>query len=476
MTGNAPIAIDLFSGAGGLSEGLESVGIHVATAIEWHPQPCLTHAFNHPHTQVLVGDIRSLQMDLLRKYVHRATGTSKVDLVVGGPPCQGFSSAGRKSQADPRNTLFREFIRVVENFKPRMFLLENVPGFRKMYQGQMFAEATKEFSRLGYQITSNIVDAAPFGVPQRRKRFIMIGWLPNEALPFEWPDEVLGKNGQLTIFSQPMVTVENALEDIAFLEPGWEATQHQVEPIYNFQQDRRRGAKLLFNHLATQHREKAVSMFEYIPEGGTINAVPKNLRNGKKTMARLNRHEISNAVLALPDDLIHYRHNRIPTVREMARLQTFDDDYVFFGKRTSGFIERRVDLPQYTQVGNAVPPLLAKALGRNLIRSLEGIERDIRDIATRRARHGWVLGSSGFAGYTLDLQATKEINIINVAGETLPLPISNDDMPVLQQDVLRRWNNTHNPRRGQWAPGINPRPVPSHMVVEEEKEEEIASD
>src|SRR5437016_5339622 len=143
MRGNAsaPVAVDLFAGAGGLSEGLLAAGIHVAASVELHPQPGLTHAFNHPKTNVLVGDIRDLELDVLDRAVHEAASTDRVDLVVGGPPCQGFSSAGKKAVSDPRNTLFRHYIGVIEHTRPRMFLMENVPGFKRMYDGRAYQEA-----------------------------------------------------------------------------------------------------------------------------------------------------------------------------------------------------------------------------------------------------------------------------------------------------------------------------------------------
>lgn len=470
-----PTAIDLFAGAGGLGEGLEAAGIRVAAAVELHPQPALTYAFNHPHAEVLVGDIHHLSMELLAERVRRSTGRTNVDLIVGGPPCQGFSTAGKKHSADPRNDLFQQFARVVGHFRPPVFLLENVPGFKKMYGGRAFREASELLTALGYEIVSTTLDAAYFGIPQRRQRFLMVGWIPGEVEPFSWPQFTHEDNRQqlvLPLFpppEEPFVTVYDALEDIAFLEPGWEAYRHHVQSSSEYQITRRNGSDFLFNHLATRHRPKAVEMFSRIAEGATISSVPAEYRSGKKTMTRLERYSISNAVLALPDDLIHYRHNRIPTVREMARLQSFDDDYVFLGKRTSGFVERRVDVPQYTQVGNAVPPLLGRALGIALQRMWGGIVQDVRDLNQRRVRHLWVRGSSGFAGYTLDQAAEGHIALTNVYGEPLPLPISDDDLPVAEAEAAYEWKVLRNPMRGQWAPGVMMPRVVRNRVEEAEE-------
>lgn len=463
------IAIDLFAGAGGLAEGLQAAGIQVVAAVELHPQPSLTYVFNHPLTKVIVGDIRMLSMNVLAESIKQRIGNQRVDLIVGGPPCQGFSTAGRKIATDPRNDLFLQFIRVVAHFRPRMFLLENVPGFRKMHDGQAYTQAIEQFTALGYTVCDTILSAAQYGVPQRRQRFVMAGRLCEETRPFEWPRPTHANENVVhhTLFEEPImpyVRVFDALEDIAFLEPGWESHKYQSAPQSEYQYIRRsNNCDLLFNHLATQHRPKAVEMFSYIPEGSTISSVPLQLRSGKRTMARLDRKEISNTVLAMPDDLIHYSHDRIPTVREMARLQSFDDDYVFFGKRTSGFVERRVDVPQYTQVGNAVPPLLGYALGKALLTSLGEDAQEKRLLDIRHQRRLWVRGSSGYAGYTLGSEAEQELDIVDIYGNPLPLPICEQDCPVYEMKALYRWSTLPNPMRGQWSPNVVARKVPVYI-------------
>lgn len=465
-----PVAVDLFAGTGGLGEGLMSAGVRVAAAVELHPQPCLTYAFNHPDTSVLVGDIRRLPLERLEEVVVTATGKSNVDVVVGGPPCQGFSTAGKKVSQDPRNNLFNQFVRIVEHFKPKLFLLENVPGFKRMHEGHAYREAIKLFSDLGYKLTDDLLNAVDYGIPQGRLRFVMVGWLPRKIGGFEWPQKTHGFERGPSLFDErllPPVTVFDALEDIAFLEPGYEAHRHQCKPLTDFQKARRNGCDLIFNHLASRHRPKAVEMFSHIKEGGTISSVPEGIKSAKRTMARMARNEPSNAVLALPDDLIHYRHNRIPTVREMARLQTFDDDYVIVGKRTSGFVERRVDVPQYTQVGNAVPPLLGRTLGLAILKAFGAEQRDLRDLVTRRKRHVWVQGSSGYAGYTLSPKAEGQIVLTTVDGEVLPLPIVEGETPVIESQPVYDWTLLPNPRRGQWSPGVQPRAVPAHVNLED---------
>lgn len=467
MKPDAPVAVDLFAGAGGLAEGLLRAGVEVAVSVELHPQPGLTHAFNHPGTSVLVGDIRSLDPALLDRTLERkGLRPQDVDVVVGGPPCQGFSSAGKKSQTDPRNTLFRHYVRVVEHLRPRMFLMENVPGFKARYGGAIYLEALEAMHALGYQTTDRVVHMKDYGVPQTRRRFVMVGWLPGVE-PFRWPEPTNSANDRTSLFgsSQPYVSAGDALDDIADLAPGYEATRYGLKARSAFAQLRRNGNHLLFNHLATKHRAKSAALIERIPAGGSIRDLPSETRGTKKlTMSKLHPDHLSNTVVSLPDDLLHYAHHRILSVRETARLQTFDDDYVFFGKRTSGFVERRVDVPQYTQVGNAVPPRAAEVLAGGILRSLGADAEDRRDLDRRRARHQLVVGSSGHSGYELAPEAMGEVEVRTVFGDLLDLPIAHDLATVAAQPAKRDWTVTGNPKRGQWSPGILPKDRPSWMA------------
>jgi DNA (cytosine-5)-methyltransferase 1 len=455
-------ALDLFSGAGGFSEGLAQAGIRSLVAQELHPQPALTHVFNHPGTVGVVGDIRSLDPKVIVDLLQKHHGVKTVDLIVGGPPCQGFSTAGKKNKDDPRNTLFDDYCDLVAAIRPKALVLENVPGFKKMYSGQMYEAAKERLSELGYTLSDRILNALDFGVPQRRRRFVMVGVRSDLKLNFDWP-QATHENPELPgndLFSSGLerfVSVEDALSDLAFLEPGMEAHRHLLEATSAYQIERR-GSGMLFNHLASKHRDKAVETFRQIREGSTINSVPEGLKSAKVTMARLDRKHISNTVLALPDDLIHYQHDRIPTVREMARLQSFDDDYVFIGKRTSGFIDRKHDVPQYTQVGNAVPPYLARAIGRSLARMFGVSPVDIRDPVVRRDRLNWIHGTSGYSGYSLSELAEGEINLYDIHGSPLTLPINESPTAVKSRPHLEDWKATNSKGvKGQWAPGV-PRP------------------
>ena len=449
-----PIAIDLFSGAGGLAEGLSAAGVHVAVAVEKHPHAALTCAYNHANTSVMVADVSkwgvtddSEAMACLTSLVYKRTGKRKVDLVVGGPPCQGFSSAGLQNPNDPRNGLFIAFLRVVEYFRPRMFLFENVPGFAKLLDGAWVDAIVKRFTELGYQLheidpksdspadSIRLLDAAMYGVPQHRKRFLLVGWLPGKvANDFEWPKPTHGPRT-----GNEFVTAGEALSDLAFLRGGWECHSYPNAPETTFQRTRRKNSRVLFNHLATKHRPATVKMYRHIGQGCTIRDVPEDLRSGKQTMSRLRPDACSKVVLALPDDLVHYQRHRIPTVREMARLQGFDDDFVFLGKRTTSDANRRVDVPQYTQVGNAVPPLLAKAVGVAMMRALGLQPQDVRDLEERSRRHAWICGSSSYYGYSLSAEASGSLVLVNECGIAMPLPAWSTESAVATLDRPVDW-------------------------------------
>ena len=451
------LAIDLFRGAGGFSEGLESSGIKVALSQELHPQPGLTLAFNHPDTSVMVGDIRELKLSDMEKIISSSYPGREIDVVVGGPPCQGFSTAGKKIEGDPRNSLFKNFCNVVEHFKPKVVILENVTGFKKMYSGRIYQEAIESFSSLGYKVEDKILNAVDYGVPQRRKRFIMVGVRNDIENEFSWPTPThQNPETEPDLFNMRLkehTSVHDALSDLEFIKPGFEGHSYPTEEKSKYQLQRRSKNGRIFNHLATKHRDKAEKTFSLIKEGKTISSVPEEFRSAKRTMARLNRKHISNTVLALPDDLIHYNQNRIPTVREMARLQSFDDDFVFIGKRTSGFVDRKVDVPQYTQVGNAVPPLLARAIGLRIVNLLDASDKDIRNKPERQRRHEWLRGSSGFAGYALS--SNSDITLYNIIGEEIELPIDDNQIETLSLPVKINWKKGGKTgAKRQWAPGV----------------------
>lgn len=391
--------IDLFSGAGGFTEGVLLAGnpkkkFRLVAASDIHYLAKYTHE-NRFRQQLgldysfLVEDIRDKYfLDNLLKCIYNISGKYHVDLIVGGPPCQGFSLFGKRDRKDPRNDLFLPYLKVIEKIRPKYFVMENVPGLAMMYEGEIVNLIYKEVSsmkRVKYNIVGPIkVNATDFGVPQARERIIFIG-NRKDMTPIEEIDK--------THFNKP-ITVREAIGDLEFLRP-WEnngSYDSDYPPVTDYQIDSRNGRlftklgisrkdNILKNHDAACHTPIVMARFALIEQGKGLDSIPKlawnqHLRSSKKWCVKLNPDLPSFTVVTLPDDLVHYTQPRILTVREMARLQSFDDTFEFLGPRATGGggkgnKKRNLELPQYSQVGNAVPPLLAKAIAENLLRALQ---------------------------------------------------------------------------------------------------------
>lgn len=338
------IACDFFAGAGGLSDGLRMVGINVAFANEINEHASATYKQNHSSTSLITKDIR----DLSTKEIIDITD-NKIFLVAGGPPCQGFSMAGKRNIDDPRNLLFKEFAKMVSKLEPKYFLMENVVGMMSMANGKFIIEAEKLFEDIGYSVSKRIFNATNFGVPQSRRRLFILGCRKKAINLNDMEIENLEK-----------VTVKDAMGDLDFLKPGQNSSKYLRRPATKYQKVIRDGMKILFNHDAPNHSSTTIKRFSMMKQGETINDIPARFRNAKRVMYRIKASEPSRTITTLPDDLVHYKQNRILTVREFARLQSFRDSYIFLGPKSTGGLKRRTGCPQYTQVGNAVPPLMAK--------------------------------------------------------------------------------------------------------------------
>lgn len=405
--------IDLFAGCGGLSLGLKEAGFKTVLANELEKNACLTYNHNFKSTKLIEGDISKVlnsdQLDHHLNMLKKEGYKNKIDLVAGGPPCQGYSQAGRRKSekvslkyiAD--NRLYKEMIRVIEYVEPRVFLLENVLGLlsarwkKNDRKPTVFMDLWDEFNKkLGttYMIRPHLLKASDFGVPQRRVRFFLIGIKKKEIKykfdyylktpyinsPSDIKDMKMGFFAFKSFSSKKAPDPKEVISDLNF--NGWkkEHPHHQMNPQSDFQRKLRKKTKeyqeqFLWNHEETTHTQKAINRFKEIQQGMKPDKLPKNLKSKKITQRALqkewkNRPNIT--ITSMPDDLIHYDKPRILTVRECARFQTFPDYFKFCGVRTIGGkkrggskteeIERTI--PQYTQVANAVPPLLAKALGK----------------------------------------------------------------------------------------------------------------
>ena len=340
-----PTMIDLFSGVGGLSLGFEMAGFTVVLANEYDESIAKAYVQNRPHTKMIVNDITKLPIDSTFSPYR-----NKVDLIVGGPPCQGFSQKGkRKTIHDERNFLFKYYYEVVSLVKPTYFVMENVPNLLTAENGYFKKEITELFEGLGYTISSDVLNASDFGVPQNRKRAVIIGKLGSEAVDLPVP-------------SEEKVTIWDAISDLAYLNSGEgeEKQSYKYEPQSQYQRKLRENSDYLYNHVATKHSNLALERLKLIPPNMGKEVLPpehrtKSIYSG--TWSRMLKDDVSVTITTRFDTPSYGRFthpflDRAITVREAARIQSFPDTFVFYGNKGS----------QMKQVGNAVPPLLAKAI------------------------------------------------------------------------------------------------------------------
>lgn len=397
--------IDLFSGCGGLSLGLKTAGWQGVFAIEKNPDAFKTLKHNLIDKSVIspfdwpqwLPKSATTTSELIANYSVQLTALQgNIDLIAGGPPCQGFSFAGRRNPDDPRNKLTEEYIQIVDLVKPKYLLLENVKGFKVAFKqtenlpdnGKVYAEVVKEkLEAIGYQVFHQIVNASKFGVPQPRPRFIMIAFrndLKIENSPFVMLEEILPE--YLTskgLDPKKNTTVKDAISDLEIggkaLIPspdtkGFEQIKYAPEKLSSYQNLMRQNSTsgVAPNSLRlARHRTNTLKKFQSILDSYTkgkvlTKAEQESFGTKKRSFTPLHPDMLSMTITTLPDDLLHYSEPRILTVRESARLQSFPDWFEFKGKYTTGGARRKVECPRYTQVGNAVPPLMAEALGKIL--------------------------------------------------------------------------------------------------------------
>lgn len=344
---NDDIACDCMAGAGGLSEGFEQAGLNVAVANEINKHAAMTYKFNHPNTRMIEKDIRKIRTS----EIIDITGNN-IFLVAGGPPCQGVSFAGKRVINDPRNSLFKEFVKMVGKLEPKFFIMENVVGLLSIDNGNLIKSIESSFDNLGFFVSKRVFNAVDFGVPQSRKRLFIFGSRKSKH----------DINSFQIMKSNPVSTF-TAISDLDFLKAGESAQRYMKEPRNSYQVEMRKNSRMLHNHDAPKHKKNTLERFSAMEQGQSVSTLPSRLRIKKMVMFRIKANEPARTVTTLPDDYIHYRQDRILTVREIARLQSFGDTYVFLGPKSTGGLRRREECPQYTQVGNAVPPLMAKGIG-----------------------------------------------------------------------------------------------------------------
>lgn len=436
-------AIDLFCGAGGMSEGIIQAGFHILfssdinkdvqrTYMNRHNQLGLIHEVN---TFFHRGDVRELNGDTIRSSISglelfRNRAIPDIDAIFGGPPCQGFSRAGRRNPNDPRNMLFREYLRVINEIRPKYVVVENVTGFmdtrfygftgvsgHQYEDGELVPNILRnEFELLGYNtLEPRILNAANFGVPQRRNRVIFMAYR-FDVIPPIYPEPTNDVENALTITDaiSDLISDEEIRNEVHDNLSDFQIAS-EIGRTPNINSDVISSNGNIYNNELSRHLPIIKERFSLFREGEDGDGLRKRVINEgidisgklalikhcignscyteeeiirkfinrdvddnlvnllltkKNIRSRLDRNKPSATVMTIADDYISPFENRTFTVRELARLQSFDDSFVFLGKRTTGGLRRQVEIPQYSQVGNAVPPLLAKAVAKSIMEAL----------------------------------------------------------------------------------------------------------
>lgn len=345
--------IDLFAGVGGLSYGFsQNENFKIVMANEYDKDIAKAYMLNHPDVAMVNDDIRNVTVETIEKY----TNKDRIDLIIGGPPCQSYSTLGKR-QMDARAHLFEEYCKVLSIVQPKMFVFENVSGLLSMQDGQLIEVIKGKFRELGYDVKCKLLDAANYGVPQFRERVILVGTKGENT--FHYPKPTHGKPGNSEGLL-PYVTLEDALSDMPHLSSGEECDSYLTPPNNKYQEYLRRNSNHLEENEAPKNGEHLIKLMKALPDGGSKEDLPEELRPKSgfgNTYAKMWWKKPAPTVtrnFACPSSsrCIHPIDSRAMTTREGARLQSFPDDYKFYGSRSTKNLE----------IGNAVPPLLSKAI------------------------------------------------------------------------------------------------------------------
>lgn len=351
--------VDLFSGAGGMSLGFSMAGFEVLLSIDNDSAALESFEKNHRGSLALNRDIT----DLTSGEILRTIDNNEVNVIIGGPPCQGLSLSGPRKFHDLRNKLFLSFVRITKDLEPKAIVLENVPGLLGLFKGQIKEAIIKEFSDIGYSVTYDLLSAADYGVPQLRKRVFFVG-LKDTDTAFHFPSPTHFETR--TLFNnKKYITCEEALSDLPpLIDTVGKEKQGYVSPPENeYQKFMRKNSKYVYNHIAVNHTDRVKKIISLVPEGGNYKDLPKKYRNTRNFHIAWTRYHSKKPAPTIDTGHrhhFHYKYNRVPTARENARLQSFPDRFLFYGTKSQ----------QNAQVGNAVPPLMAQALAEELKKCL----------------------------------------------------------------------------------------------------------
>lgn len=361
--------IDLFCGCGGFSKGFEEAGYDIRFGIDMWNDAIVTYKHNFPNAAVLNEDITKIS----GKDILKAANLKKneVDVIIGGPPCQGFSVSGKRMIDDERNKLYKSYVLIVSELKPKVFVMENVPGLVRLFKGQVAEQVKEDFTNIGYTVGMQILSADNYGVPQQRKRVFFVGVrndLVRKGMEFHYPIPFMGRGTDV-----PAWTCKDAISDLDFVPDDrilGEDLPYVIPAQNDYQRDMREGSRSVLNHSITIHNAKTKEIIAMVPDGGNYKDLPKELWSTRKVHIAWTRMDSQKPCFTIDtghNHHFHYKENRVPTVRESARIQSFPDTFEFIGIKTS----------QLKQVGNAVPPLLAKAVGNSIRTMLEGGKTDV---------------------------------------------------------------------------------------------------
>lgn len=341
--------LDLFCGCGGLSCGFVQAGFNVILGID--NDKAALNTFQKNHKKSKAANINLADDDICEQ-IEDIISNQEVDVIIGGPPCQGFSLTGPRNFYDKRNKLYLAMVSTVKHFMPKAFLIENVTGMATLYGGEVKNKIVECFTELGYNVNVQVLCAADYGVPQIRKRLVFVG-IRQDLGEFEFPTKLKTPDNY--------VSCEEALSDLPALESdlGTEEAEYGKAARTDYQKKMRKNSKKLYNHVATNHTEEVKSVIALVPEGGNYKDLPLGVGTSRKfneAWTRYHSKKPSRTIDTGHRNHFHYKYNRVPTVRENARLQSFPDDFIFYGTKTQ----------QNRQVGNAVPPMLGYNLAKQI--------------------------------------------------------------------------------------------------------------